>query len=51
MRKFRVVFEVEKIIEANDEFEASEVFFSELMEELADADYTIADLDIEEVKQ
>jgi len=53
-KKFRVVFRVEKIIEARDEDEASEIFFARLSEEplyslfLADADYTVLDLDIEE---
>ena len=51
MKKFKVVFTVEKTIEASDEFEASDIFFRELMEEIADAEYGYLDLDIEEVEE
>jgi len=51
MKKFKVAFTVEKIIEARDEFEATDVFFRGLMEEIANAEYGYLDLDIEEVEQ
>ncbi len=49
LKRFEVTFESTKIIAAPDEETAGLIFFQKLMEELADVEYSILDLDVREI--
>ena len=51
MKKFRVRFEAVETVYAEDEDAAVEAFFALLMDKIHHAEYTVLDLDIEEVRE